>query len=262
MVVLCDGMVRSGSTWSFNVARELIRRSDPHHTTLGFFNEDPAVLSAAIRQRSSHLVIKCHTLDPSAYEPCCAGAVRAIYTWRHPYDAIASCIGMFGNSTRHWIGALRNALRVWSFHRTTGSACIVSYASITRTPLSSINSIASYLGLHVEPEQVRQIAEATSLEKLKNFSRQIEGLETSRLIRKDGYFYDRHTLLHHNHIRDGRIGHGAGLLSAEELSAIDILLRDEGFEFLCQTHGGGGLDFTAYGPAGAIPDQSLRLPRF
>jgi hypothetical protein len=96
-----------------------------------------------------------------------------------------------------------------------------------------VNSIACYLGLQVEPQQMGQIAKATSLEQLKSFSQQVNDLEQARLIRKDGYVYDRQTLLHQNHIRDGGFGFGAGLLDSEHLSKIDTLLREEGFEFLC-----------------------------
>ena len=237
MVVLCDGMIRSGSTWSFNVALELARSAEPHRRVFGFYNENPAVLFAACRPRFSNLVIKSHGLHPSAYELCRAGAIQAIYTWRDPYDVVVSSMRMFGRSVDHWIGALRNALRVWSFHRATGSACIVSYESIIRAPLASVNSIACYLGLQVEPQQMGQIAKATSLEQLKSFSQQVNDLEQARLIRKDGYVYDRQTLLHQNHIRDGGFGFGAGLLDSEHLSKIDTLLREEGFEFLC-TPGG------------------------
>jgi Sulfotransferase domain len=233
MVVLCDGMMRSGSTWSFNVALKLVQAGDPDRKVFGLFSDAPAVPLAAVRPRSSHLVIKTHHLSPSAYDLCCTGAIRAIYTWRHPYDAIVSGSRMFGFSMEHWIDALRNALRVWSFHRATDSACIVSYEAIMREPSASIERIASYLDLRIQPEKVRQIAEETSIERLKGFSEKVDELDFSRVVRKEGVVYDRQTLLHHNHIRDGRIGHGATILDAEQLQAIDAVLREEGFEFLC-----------------------------
>jgi hypothetical protein len=234
MVVLCDGMARSGSTWSYNVALKLVKLCDPDRKTFGLYTENPAVLPAAVRPRSSHLVVKSHHLAHSAYELCRAGAIKAIYTWRHPYDAALSGMRMFGHSLDQSLGILRNALRIWSFHRATDSACIVSYESIVREPSAVINSIASYLGLPIEPEQVCQIAEETSREQVRSFSRRVAGLEPSRLVQRDGLVYDRETLLHRNHIRDGRIGHGAGILDSQQLSAIDAVLRAEGFEFLCR----------------------------
>ena len=238
MVVLCDGMLRSGSTWSFNVVRELIRTCEPHRKVFGFYSENPAVILSAARPRFSNLVIKSHKLDPSAYELCSAGAIKAVYTWRDPHDVIVSSQRMFGDSVDHSIGLLRNALRVWSFHRATSSACIISYESMIHSPLTSIHSIAAYLGLRVEPKQAAQIAEVTSLENLKSFSQHVDELEGSRVVRKDGLVYDRQTLVHQNHIQNGGVGYGAGLLDPEHVSAIDALLREEGFDFLCDPGSG------------------------
>jgi hypothetical protein len=233
MVVLCDGMIRSGSTWSFNIAVELIRCSEPHRRAFGFYSENPAVLRAAVRPRFSNLVIKSHALDPSAYELCQTGALKTIYTWRNPYDAIASALRMFGYSVEHWMGALRNALRVWEFHRTTGSACILSYESIMQTPVESIQSVAAYLGLHVAPDEASRIAKATSMQESRSLSDRIVKLDESRVVRKDGYVFDRSTLLHQNHIQDGRVGYGFAFLDPKYLPMINALLREEGFEFLC-----------------------------
>jgi hypothetical protein len=224
MVVLCDGMIRSGSTWSFNAALELVRFVQPNRRVFGFYNENPAVLFAASRPRFSNLVIKSHVLDQSAYELCRVGAIKAIYTWRDPCDVVVSSMRMFGHSAEHWIGALRNALRVWSFHRATGTACIVSYESIIRAPLASVQSIACHLGVRIEPQQMGRIANAISLEQLKSFSQHVDDLEQARVVRK-------------NHIRDGGFGFGAKLLDSEHLSKIDTLLREEGFDFLCAPRG-------------------------
>lgn len=241
MIILCDGMVRSGSTWSFNVAVWLLETYCSDRKTLGLYSETSAVLIDAIREQSSHQVIKTHNLDPSSRELCRSGAVKAIYTWRHPYDAIVSAMGIFGNSVDHWIEVLRHALQVWAFHRETESACILSYESIVQEPAAGILSIAAYLGLNADPELARQVAEEASVERVKRFSQRIDKLEKSRLIRTEGAVYDRETLLHQNHIRDGRVGHGAGLLDAEQLRAIDAMLREEGFEFLCGSGGLAGL---------------------
>ena len=159
MVILCDGMVRSGSTWSFNVALQLLRSCDPNRKAFGTYNDNPGVLAAAIKPRFSNLVIKSHRLDPFVQESCVRGAIKTIYTWRQPYDVVASCVQMFGSSVPHWTGVLRKELRVWSFHLATNSACIVSYEEIIKEPCAAIERIAGYLGLAIESEQLRGIAE-------------------------------------------------------------------------------------------------------
>ena len=237
MFVLCDGMIRSGSTWSFNVALNLVRLADPNRKTFGLYNDDPRVLLAAVRPRSSNLVIKSHSLDPALHDPCCSGKVKSIFTWRHPYDAFASAVQMFGRSTDYWMWSMRSALRIWSFHRATASACIIPYESIIKSPLASVARVASYLEIEAGPQALRRIAEITSLKHLREFSHRIGELEDRRLIRKDGCLYDRETLLHQHHIRNGGIGYGRELLSSAQIAAIDALLREEGFEFLCRPAG-------------------------
>ena len=234
MVVLCDGMVRSGSTWSFNVALELLRSSNEHQKTFGLFSEKPEVLLSAVRPRSSNLVIKSHKLDQSAYQLCRTGAIKAIYTWRHPYDAIVSCMRMFGWSFQQSIDVLRSSLRVWSFHRATNTAHVISYESIIQTPSAAIGRIASYLGVGVEVERLNRIARATSLDQVRSLSQHVNDLDTGRLVRMNEHVYDRQTLLHQGHVTDGRIGYGAGLLDLEQRGTIDEMIREEGFEFLCE----------------------------
>lgn len=237
MVILCDGMVRSGSTWSFNVALQLLRSYDRNRKAFGTYSENPAVLAAAIKPRFSNLVIKTHALDPLSRGLCATGAIKTIYTWRQPYDAVASCVQMFGLSVPDSIAALRNALRVWSFHRVTNSACIVAYEEIVAEPFAAIERIAAYLGLAIESAQLRGIAEEVSFERVRRYSNSLGELEPSRLAGINGNVFDRATLLHQNHIRNGANGYGCGLLGPARLNKIDAMLREEGFGFLCQPRG-------------------------
>jgi hypothetical protein len=229
-------MVRSGSTWSFNVAANLLRACDPDRRVFGFYQENPAVLASATRQRRSHLVIKSHVLDPSSYEFCRTGAIKTVYTWRSPYDVVVSSIRMFGSTAEHWIGVVRAALKTWRFHRATSSAHIVSYEAIVRNPCSEITGIAAYLGLSTEPEDERNIARALSFKQLRRFSQHIAELEPGRVVRDNGYLFDRRTLLHANHIRNGSMGYGVKNLNDSQLLAIDAMLCEEGFAFLREPH--------------------------
>jgi hypothetical protein len=229
MVILCDGMARSGSTWSFNVVLKLLRAHTPHQKAFGLYSEDPVVFSSAVRPRSSHLVIKSHRLDPRVREICVQGLIRTVHTWRDPYDAVASIVGMFGDTVDHAINTVRHALRIRAFHQTTGTACIISYPSITTAPVATISQIACYLGLQVAPEEVRKIAGELSLDRMRRFSRHVSELPSPRLIHSYGKTFDRETMLHQDHIRNGSCGYGRRVLDPEHIAAIDAMLREEGF---------------------------------
>ncbi|MGB9458770.1 MAG: sulfotransferase domain-containing protein [Bryobacteraceae bacterium] len=195
----------------------------------------PAVFASAVRPRYSHLVIKSHTLDESRRQFCRNGAVKTIYTWRNPFDVVVSCMRMWGFSFERSVGALREALKVWSFHRETNSACILSYDMILTQPPVAIAIAADYLGLPVEPNCLSRIAADLSFDNMKRLSRQIDQLNPNRLAQKDEFVFDRETLLHQDHIRNGGIGFGVEILDEIQTSNIDHLLRDEGFAFLCKS---------------------------
>lgn len=232
MLVLCDGMIRSGSTWSYNVVLQLLKLSDTSRKSFGFYNEDPAILNSALRPRSSHLAIKSHVLSPANYELCRTGQIKSVYTWRDPYDVVASAVGMFGPPAEKWMDPLRNALRIWAFHRETNSAHIVSYPSIVNHPAESIAGIAAYLGVTADPARVRSIAGEVSFTSVRQFSRHVQELDPKRVVRKDRHVFDRETLLHQGHIRNGGTGYGLRTLSPAQIDAVDNVLIEEGFGFL------------------------------
>jgi hypothetical protein len=225
-------MFRSGSTWSFNVAVKLLKSSDGSRRTFGLYDENPAVLRAGIRPRSSHLVVKSHSPDASALDFCRSGAAKAIYTWRNPYDVVASGLRMFHFSQGHAVNALRGALRLWGFHRRTKSAHIVSYESIVTQPFVAIAEIGNYLGLAIGAGDLLRIANEMSFENVKRLSQGVDGLDPKRIIHKGGHAFDRETMLHQNHIRDGRTGYGVRILDEACIEAIDDVLVEEGFGFL------------------------------
>jgi hypothetical protein len=139
---------------------------------------------------------------------------------------------MFGSTTQHWVAVLRGGLRTWAFHRATNTAHIVSYESLRHEPEGAIAGIASYLGLSADPASVHRIAAELSLERMRSFSRRIGSLNRSRLVRDGGRVYDRETMLHAHHVRNGETGYGIRVLSGEQVEAIDEVLSTEGFAFL------------------------------
>jgi Sulfotransferase domain len=198
MLILCNGMLRSGSTWSFNVALKLLKSSDPERKVFGFYTEDPAVVAAGARPRFSDLVIKSHCLDPAAC--VLPDASKTIHTWRSPYDVVVSCMWMFGGMAEQWISAVRKSLRIWAMHRLKNDACMVSYEALVREPATVIEEIGIYLGMSPKAELVQQLAGELSLENIKRFSRH---LAPSRLTQNCGYIFDRETLFSKPHQERG-----------------------------------------------------------
>lgn len=232
MVVLCDGMVRSGSTWAFNVVLRLLQLSASDWKIFHAYAAEPGPLLPALDPTYSHALIKTHVLDDLARNMCRSGEIRSVYTWRDPYDAIASCI-KFGVTFENSVGAVQNALDVWSFHESTKSACIIPYPSIVREPERAIRQIIVYLDLTIGQEQLERVAHETSLESMRQACKNVGNLDSARVVRDGHYTFDRETLLHQNHIQDGTIGYGAGVLAEEQRETVASMLEAARFWSLC-----------------------------
>jgi hypothetical protein len=226
MLVLCNGMPRSGSTWSFNVVTGLLRRFHPSQTVHAGYDEDVGRFLRGIDRKAAHAVLKCHSLDPIGYALVRIGAAKVVYTWRDIADAAVSYMRMFGNDFEHALGVIDTSLELRRFHLESGNAVILAYDDIMACPQKAIAQVARYLGLEGRPDLIAQVNEENSLARVREKVAQLNSEETRRrLIRHENTLYDPETLLNVNHIRDGNSGYGRGLLSQEQSARIDELMR-------------------------------------
>lgn len=226
MLILCNGMPRSASTWSFNVVTGLLRGFNPAQSVYGGYDEDVARFLRGIDPDATHAVLKCHSLDAVGYSLVRTGAAKAVYTWRDIADAMVSYMRMFGNDFDHALDVMDTSLRLYRFHLERGNAVILGYEDIMTHPEMVIELIARHLGIEGRPELIAAVNQETSLVRVREKVAQLNSEEAQRrLIRHEHTMYDPETLLNVNHIRDGSSGYGRALLSAEQLVRIDELLR-------------------------------------
>lgn len=227
MLVFCNGMPRSASTWSFNVALELLKRSSPGPKVYGGFDEDTRHFLESVPSTVCHVVLKCHTLDQLGRVLTQAGAAKVIYTWRNAADAIASFMAMFGGDFEHALAVMRTSLDLLRFHRESGNAVVLSYELITADPSEAIHRIGGYLGVRTDAETIRQVVNETTFERMSEKVRQLSRLaDQGELIERDEIVYDPETLLNLHHIRDGRSGYGSESLTAEQLDRVHALAAE------------------------------------
>ena len=141
-----------------------------------------------------------------------------IYTWRDLADATASFMTMFDVDFEHTIALMSNSLDLYRRHRRNG-ALILSYEAITQRPSESVAAVASYLNVAIRQEQVAEIAEANSFDRMRERVNEISMPDYGEhLVRHDrtsyidaardrSYVYDPDSLLHIDHIRDGSTGY-------------------------------------------------------
>jgi hypothetical protein len=227
MLVACNGMPRSGSTWSFNVALQLMR-SMGAGDVYGGYDESLYSFFDKLPEDARHAVVKCHTLDMVGIGLAQVRAITVIYTWRNLADAAASFMLMFGVGFDHAIAVLEHSLDLYHFHRRNG-ALILSYEDLTQRAEESVERVAAHIGATASASLIREIAEGTSLGKMRERVVEIAAPEYApRLIEHEQTFYDPETLLNLNHIRHGGSGYGASRLEESQLERLRDLVRRKG----------------------------------
>ncbi len=227
MLVLCNGMPRSASTWSFNVAIGLLRHRANAEQVHGGYDEDVGHFLGAIPGQSRHVVLKCHSLDSFGRALAQSGAAKVIYTWRNISDAIASFMRMFNVDFEHAFAVARDSLQLYDFHRSTGNVVVLHYDEIAAESLESVRRIDAYFGFHSSEEVLRSVCEQTSFTEMRAKVGILDNTENQqRLIKLERTTYDPETLLNLNHIRDGGTGYGRELLSPTQLARIAQLSRE------------------------------------
>jgi hypothetical protein len=166
MIVFIAGMQRSGSTYSFNIARDILRKRG------SVFQEASQDVLGALRKSvgTDHILLKAHTADETILRLVESGAVKAICTARRPEDAIASWMETFAFNLEDCLEQMRAWLAM--FERLKNYALVVRYQDIERRPLLSAYRIARHLRAGALPLEIYRVARNYSKAKVKMFIRQ------------------------------------------------------------------------------------------
>ena len=226
MLVFCNGMPRSGSTWSFNVVLGLLRRCFPGREIQSGYSETPVEFLKAAPSTAVHSVLKCHYLTPLARTLVQTQAAKVVYTWRDLPDAVASWLAIFGGRFEESLQTVGSSLELLAFHRSHGNAVIIPYDELFHRPKRAIRRIAEYLAPgKLSPAILSEVAEETSFRRMREKVERINVTDTRHLIGGPESWVDPETHLHRYHIWDGRPGYGAATLTARQLERIKAFVR-------------------------------------
>lgn len=227
-ITLCTGMLRSGSTWSFNVCRLLLqhianRDGQPFtsfyrdHQTL-----DKYLIENATKQ-NGQLVVKVHSPAEYAMQLIYTGKANNIYTYRDPRDCVASHQTYDDVSFDISVALIRTNLLFMDEYRKSNHSLYIAYEEMMRDPLQQINKIVNYLKLDIDSNIIEEIHQQTNYEASKNIVSELETSTNSNVYRDREHVVDGQTLLHQNHIQGGNNGRWKSQFTANQ---IDILNRE------------------------------------
>ncbi|MGY4830593.1 hypothetical protein ACVNIS_18625 [Sphaerotilaceae bacterium SBD11-9] len=221
MIVLIAGMQRSGSTFSFNIAREMLIASG------SVYQESQGSVCPVIERSGSakHLILKAHAIDEVTCRMVQLGGIKVVCTIRKPEDAIASWMETFGFNLEDSIGHMREWIRM--FGQLKDYALVVEYDDIDWHPFRAGRRIARHIrpdsGLFEIWSAVRRNAKAAVKE------------ATDQLVKEDAGVIDI-GFSHYNNVTFFHRRHISTLVSrsAPERISLDSvkIIRSELSEFL------------------------------
>ncbi len=221
MLILCVGMYRACSTWQYGVVGELIERHRGGQR-LGFVGGDRFVSDVeASLDESRWSVLKSHGGHERYAARLSRGQALGIYSHRDLRDVAYSMMHKLGVDFQGLIKRdfIDQCLRNDRFWRDRPGMLFQSYEDLIAEPARGVSEIARHLGIAIEAGEDQEIADLLSLEKNRERTREIaERLQSEgvALDPRDQDKADPRTLLHWNHVRDGRAGSWRDSATAEQ----------------------------------------------
>jgi len=244
MYVICAGMYRAGSTWQYNVVSRLVETLGIGRR-IGFYDEEKEL--SALPDTTPHelLVLKSHHRHPELTKWLGEGRALGIYIFRDLRDVAFSFVHKSRNTFDHVVGQMRlldDAIQNDECWRSQPRMLCQRYEEVIVDPVLAILELAKHLGTSCTVEVAESIARENSFDA--NFARtrrveqQFEALGLDRHDPKHANCHDDHTLLHWNHMREGRVGGWREEATPEQIVALlaacgDWLIR-RGYEPDCR----------------------------
>lgn len=210
MIVICAGMYRSGSTWQYQVAGELLDQNGGC-TRLGYLgcHQFPELNTTST---TGPVLLKAHEGHPICTEWLATGQARCLYSYRDLRDVACSFAYKLGISLGELVQ--RNMLQLCQLNHEFWSRQPNSYSqryeSWMENPAPSVVAIANLLEVPVTPDDVDRIVARYSLpenrRRTEQFAERLQhnGIDLTRP--ENVTLSDAETQLHWNHIRTGAVG--------------------------------------------------------
>jgi hypothetical protein len=222
--LVCAGIYRSGSTWSFNVVRRLLELTPPGRDVAYDYAEPQELDNFVWRSLGEeHHVVKCHAGSAGFVDAVRAGFVNGVvFSLRDPMAALASCVEQFCNRepfSRDWtferaLDHIEDGLRFGD--QLVGSPGVAFIDLHRDGEAASLERIVKFMGIAVPPDIVEEVRAQFSFEEMRERSERIAEQPADSLLRG---INDPATLMHANHVEKGAARDWRSELSPDQIAA-------------------------------------------
>jgi len=192
MIVIIGGMHRSGSTFTFNIAREILANQGG----VSIATADSLERGLASDDSVRNLIIKTHNPEPLITSLIKKEAFYCICTIRKPEDAVASWMRTFEHDFETSIAIIKSWLE-W-YRLVFNHVLQIDYETIDLYPLFAILRIQKYLVGRINLIDAIKLRRKYDKKRLK---RHYDALKEAEGTINMGFsYYDSETFLHRRHI--------------------------------------------------------------
>ena len=161
MIILCTGMMRSGSSWSYNAVRLLMKENSPKIAS-GYADDIGRALAEA--RDADHVIIKTHKPDGLGRALIRHHACRIVHSFRQPIEAMASMMQTYDGDFDRQLTAIEAGFDILRFELDCGGVHFIWYDEILHHGARRVQALADYLGLDVPDAVIQNIAHNLSRE--------------------------------------------------------------------------------------------------
>jgi Sulfotransferase domain len=252
MLYICSGMIRSCSTWQYDIVKEIL-------VSKNLAKPDGFIVKENVNDiinKSENLIYKVHEAMPESIEAARQGKAKIIYIHRDLRDVAASLMVRFRKSLQNVLDDkyISNAYRDYKLWTSLDDVLVQEYHKVMNDMPKAIREIADFLGIQLPESEVTRLSIIYSLEKQKEVVNKLPGSSPSgKLIRKirrrtanflyNGIGkrntqkiakifgkvgvsqYDPNTGLHNDHINTGEIGSYKKTMNDKEIEQIETYIK-------------------------------------
>lgn len=226
MIVISNGMLRSGSTLQYNVAASLLELKGPL-TRAGFLGNfsNPEVRAKldAMKAAPGWTIVKTHEarLERSFYD----NRVRVLFSYRDVRDIAASIKKKWAYPFEQILSDIDAMIEIERAFGDIPDVLVQSYDKLYSELPGATHEIANFLGVRATEADIQTIAAGQAIEKQAE-SRGGVLSKLMGLVKRKGY--DQRTLLHADHISatGGRDGDWMNQFETGEISVLNERFAD------------------------------------
>lgn len=166
------------------------------------------------------VVIKCHHPGSRTLRAIADGTIRNVFTHRDPRDATASVLRVGGivDDVDQFVGVLASHLSAHLSYAHGPSLCI-PYSEAMDDGTTGVRRIAEFLDCTLDADELEVLCTTLGMEQTR---RRAASLTEDDLERD--FAHERETLLHINHVTDGRTGTWRNELTPEQARHVEQTL--------------------------------------